>query len=266
MPTIPEYYAPNTDLNPSATGVSAWEQAGRRIGPLYNEAATFKQREGALAAQAERQKMWPFDILQLYARRDAEDAAGRQAQKDRNTVNIRVANGGRASSLFAADNPGARYNDLGQVSRGAAAIGQAVSDGGYGAAKGKPGGAPPSSGGGFGDEYTLLNGQFVSAADARRIEAQDRADAAKYYGDYGSKLSDYYQQYYGYKPNGQTPTAEEGRPVSNMYPAPSSLAAPVPQTETGGYGGYSSPTGMFDRLRSWISNGTVPESDTGVTY
>lgn len=210
MPAIPEYFAPNSDLNPSAVGASAWEQAGRRIGPLFNEAATFKQREGALAAQAEKEKMWPFDIQALYSRRAVEDAAANKAQADHNTVNLRVANGGRTRDPFAESHalndgwtPG--YNDLGQVSRGAAALGQAVSDGGYGVAKGKPA-APgaPAGGGGFGEDYTLLNGQFVSASDARKIDAQERAKADDWYKSYGENLGDYYSRYYGYAPSDDT--------------------------------------------------------------
>lgn len=225
MPSIPEYTAPNFDLNPSAVGASAWEQAGRRLGPLYNEAATFQQRQGAIAAQAEKQKMWPFDIQALYARRAVEDAASAKAQVDRNTVNIRVANGGRTRDPFAESRalndgwtPG--YNDLGQVSRGAAALGQAVADGGYGVAKGKPGAPGAPAGGGGGEDYTLLNGQFVSASDARKIDATDRAAASDYYKKYGEGIGDYYSRYYGYAPN---PDATENvgtgiRGPSNMNP------------------------------------------------
>lgn len=51
MPNIREYVAPNTKLNPDEKGYAAWETAGRRIGPLYNQAAQDVEKQGKLTAQ-----------------------------------------------------------------------------------------------------------------------------------------------------------------------------------------------------------------------
>lgn len=44
MARIHEYTAPTTKITPSTQGLSAYEQAGRRIGPAYNEAANLTDR------------------------------------------------------------------------------------------------------------------------------------------------------------------------------------------------------------------------------
>lgn len=48
MPNIREYTAKNNTLRPSDLGYSAFETAGRRIGPLYNQAAQDQKEEGQL--------------------------------------------------------------------------------------------------------------------------------------------------------------------------------------------------------------------------
>ena len=238
---IPEYFAPNSDINPSSTGASSWEQTGRRLAPLYNEAAQFQTREGKLAAEAEKQKMWPFDILRLYQIRATQAAKNAPGQGGFQVKG----GGGNASDLSAPiEHPGdgwsPGFNDLGQVSRGAAALGNAMSDGGYSAAgtprarSGAP--APDNSSLPAGPEYTLYQGQFITMGDQRKIDAQARGDQATYMNDYGSKLSDYYQQYYGYQSNGQAP--EGTGPVSNMNPNNPSVNY-NPPASTGYWSGVS---------------------------
>lgn len=257
MATIPEYFSRENTINPSATGASAWEQAGRRIGPLYNEAASFRERQGRLAASAERQKLWPFDILRLY-QIQATAAAQRAAAADRSGFRVQSGRGatGNASD-FGPQATGevlGRFDDLGQVARGAAALASAVSDGGYGVAGssrggggGRGAGAAPSDG--TGGEYTLYQGQFVSSEYGRRIDAESRAKADERMNNYGRDLSDYYQEYYGYRPvpaGNQDPSqGTPGNPVSNMSPPydPYSQQQPAsiypPPADTGWFSGLS---------------------------
>lgn len=47
-------YESNETLRPTDSGANAWEQAGRRIGPAYNEAATFTRAAGAYGAQSDK--------------------------------------------------------------------------------------------------------------------------------------------------------------------------------------------------------------------
>lgn len=66
MPRITEYTAPQKQLNPSDRAQQAWETAGRRVGPLYNQAAQDIKQAGVVQGQMERDKIWPFDIAALY--------------------------------------------------------------------------------------------------------------------------------------------------------------------------------------------------------
>src|SRR5712691_4758837 len=65
MPRIAEYTAPTENLTESTRGSQAWEQAGRRIGPIFNEAAQFQKEQGAIEAQRIKNLTWPYDILKL---------------------------------------------------------------------------------------------------------------------------------------------------------------------------------------------------------
>src|SRR5476649_2491611 len=73
MANIKTYTAPLESLTESDKGGQAWSQAGRRLGPLYNEAAQFTREAGKLAADNKAQ-LWPFDILELYQKQAAEAA------------------------------------------------------------------------------------------------------------------------------------------------------------------------------------------------
>lgn len=65
MPKLPEYDAPNTALRPNGEGFNAWETAGRRIGPAYNQAANDLKEQGKLAAQEIKDQRWPLAFLAL---------------------------------------------------------------------------------------------------------------------------------------------------------------------------------------------------------
>src|SRR5271166_4099666 len=51
MAKLQEYIAKNDKLTPSGAGETAWTNAGRRIGPAYNEAAHFLEKSGVAAEQ-----------------------------------------------------------------------------------------------------------------------------------------------------------------------------------------------------------------------
>src|ERR1700693_5060663 len=74
MPNIKTYTAPIENLTESPRGSAAWTQAGRRLGPLYNEAAQFAREAGKLAAN-NKAELWPFSILELYQKNAAAEAA-----------------------------------------------------------------------------------------------------------------------------------------------------------------------------------------------
>lgn len=65
MPKIREYAPSIPRLNPSDRALAAWETAGRRVGPLYNEAAQDIKDAGRARGDMERMKTWPFDIYAL---------------------------------------------------------------------------------------------------------------------------------------------------------------------------------------------------------
>src|SRR5882672_9632198 len=52
MPRIREYVSKEDSLTPSQQGFAAWETAGRRIGPEYNEAGHLLSQSGELQAKA----------------------------------------------------------------------------------------------------------------------------------------------------------------------------------------------------------------------
>lgn len=117
MPRIATFTAPEKELRPSATGASALELAGRRINSLYQEIARNTREEGQAEAQKYKYEAWPYDIAKLY-----DERAARQQE----AANAAVRSAGRGSS--------GGGGGTGQVSRGAGALGRAVSDGGYGLA------------------------------------------------------------------------------------------------------------------------------------
>jgi hypothetical protein len=249
MPSIPEYFAREDKLNPSSTGSSAFEQSGRRLGPLFNEAAQFKVREGNLAAQAYKQKMWPFDILRLYQIQASE------AAKDSGGTSFRVANRpgatGNASDFdvprYLTDGWTPGYDGVDQVSRGASALGNALRDGGYSVAQpqGRPKQPAPDgpSGGGGGGDYSLFQGEFVSGADQRKLDQQYRADRDTSVRNTTNDLvnvKDYWSQYYGAGNPGGAYDPNTNQPVSvGSGPIP----PPIPdQPSSGGFPFY----GIFD--------------------
>src|ERR1700737_1245383 len=131
MPRIEQYTAPTVNLTESTRGTAAWEQTGRRLGPLYNEAATFEKQQGADLAQEIKDQEWPFDIAKLLA---AENAVGGIHFGGRGGIGEDTSAIG-GSHIGLPDNSG---DAVRQVSRGMGALGRALNDGGYAMAASSP--------------------------------------------------------------------------------------------------------------------------------
>lgn len=115
MHRIVQYNAPTETLTESTRGTSAFEQAGRRLGPLYNEAASFQKEQGKITAQEYKDMQWPYDIVKLNDRTSKGVGAKVTNAADRTSRT------GSAPS----------YEAPRQISRGAGALGNALRDGGY---------------------------------------------------------------------------------------------------------------------------------------
>lgn len=62
MPRIQRYDAKDEKLTPDSKGYEAFETAGRRIGPLYNQAAQDVEKGGELQAQGIKASGWPLEF------------------------------------------------------------------------------------------------------------------------------------------------------------------------------------------------------------
>ena len=192
---IAEYLAPTERLTPSNEGFSAFETAGRRIGPLYNQEAQDIKEEGRLKAQEiEDLSRWPFDILNL--RNDVAEAQAAKAAKEGVRIgsvtegyNAVSGNAGQAGRGGITDpSSGDYYSPFDQISRGApvmaATARQLISPQSFN--------QPQSST--FdpntvttGPAYTLQNGQFV------KVNNQDPNAG---YAQANNQLIDSYSQWY----------------------------------------------------------------------
>lgn len=65
MAKIPVYEAPDRAVRTEREGYAANETAGRRIGPAFDKAASDVRAIGAVTASIYKQRLWPFDILEL---------------------------------------------------------------------------------------------------------------------------------------------------------------------------------------------------------
>jgi hypothetical protein len=259
MPNIKTYDAPNTTLTPSERGISAWEQAGRRLGPLYNEAAQFTREAGKLAANNKAQ-LWPFDIMELY-QRDAAEKEKAAAAADKFNPNIGKEPIKPDMGAIHAGG-GGRYGDPnGQISNGAGALGQALG-----------GGRQPSQGA-FGappEDYTLAQGDLVSASSAKKAMAQYNSDTAQGGQDYQNQsinMNNYNTRYMGGDPTltDQSGLAPNTDTYGNPYSNPGSVQPPpAPATSAWGnfFSGATSAWGNFFSGATGVSSGDAnPVSD-----
>lgn len=76
MPNIPDYNPRNRALTPESKGQEATEIAGRRVGPLYNQAGEDVRERAKLTALGIRQRLWPFDIQALMEGRSGGGGGG----------------------------------------------------------------------------------------------------------------------------------------------------------------------------------------------
>lgn len=273
MANIKTYDAPAFSLTESDKGGQAWSQAGRRLGPLYNEAAQFTREAGKLAADNKAQ-LWPFDILELYQRQAA--AAAKAAGGG---VRIRVANGGRATNDF----PNERFPNLAQVddetaagntqvSRGAGALGQALSDGGRAVSNRNPNALPPPGSsararmmreamaygealtGGGGPRMTLDQGALVPASGKAMEQYQmERDKAVAGWTQDAVNTRDYWTRYQGGDP---AQTDQSGRASGvDQYGNPTSSPGAEQPPEA------PSTSGFFDRMFSGWSAGSEASSE-----
>ncbi|MGE3279690.1 MAG: hypothetical protein AB7H90_03470 [Alphaproteobacteria bacterium] len=93
MPKIREYNAPTRRLNPSDRASQAWETAGRRFGPLYNQAAQDIKEAGRVRGAMERAKIWPFNVYAL-RERNAEKITNTTSENTRTSQDSGGGGGG----------------------------------------------------------------------------------------------------------------------------------------------------------------------------
>lgn len=251
---IAEYVAPTVKLSMSPVGTAAWETAGRRIGPQYNEAASETKAAGEAQAQGYKALMWPYDILKLY-----EDYAKEPSAPTRGISN-RL--GGGAVGTRA---PGSSYSpaDHQQVSRGMGALGSALSDGGYQLARGTGSGRSDpgylASFGPHGETYVDgvpvvqdANGNpvyTVSSAAQKALQQYNQA-LDKYeqqYTDQAVETQKYWTRYYGGDPN---QTDQSYNPTNAQEVLGNPGPPPVPDQ----------PTSFIDKLSQLFGGSSSPDA------
>lgn len=112
MPNIHSYAPDPGTFRPSPEGISAWETAGRRLGPMYREAAEEILKTASLKERTLKQNLWPWNILELEAR-----------LKEGKSLSIRVR--GDKSSLSLRDRP-EDMREHNQINKGGAIFADAV--------------------------------------------------------------------------------------------------------------------------------------------
>ncbi len=195
MANIKTYTAAPFSLTESDKGGQAFSQAGRRLGPLYNEAAQFTREAGKLAADNKAQ-LWPFDILELYQKNAANAAKGGSG--------FRTKSGGDRGGSAVSDFANERFPDLaaanGQISTGAAALGQALSDGGQAVSRKPTQDQRQAAAGAPVEDMVLQQGELVTASAARRAMQEYNSGITKEMDTYRNNAinsNDYWQQYNG---------------------------------------------------------------------
>ena len=254
MPKITQYVAPTKAGVESTRGVSAFEQAGRRLGPLYNEAATFEKEEGKnaieegkYAAEAIKEKAWPFDIGELY---DKKPTGGFNLKTTGGGDDWNALRNGGRTPVYGDDAQAATQ----QISRGAAALGTSLSDGGYALATRTP----------AANVQTLVMGQLVNVDDASKTAAAINSatsanNAANL--DPTTQMDNYWTKY-----NGGNPYATDQSQVSTQGPqtdfggggvafpnSPSGGSTPGDLTQQGIDPTAASTAASADTSNSWTS-------------
>ncbi len=278
MANIRTYDAPNFSLTESDKGGQAWSQAGRRLGPLYNEAAQFTREAGKLNADNKAQ-LWPFDILELYQRHAAEVAAAEAAKaaggggggggggRPRRGGGGGGGGGGEGGGGEGGGGEGGGGGSPnGQISRGAGALGDALNDGGQAMSRrpqqARPG-APP-------EPMVLEGGNLVTRSASQKAFQQYQADKKEkvdQWTDDAVNTRNYWTRYNGGDPSqtnqgGTSSTGPQSDFGGGGTPPPSGTFdtnqpyGPGPIQPTTEYGPYAAPStgGFFSGLASSIGN------------
>ncbi len=125
MARIQTFTAPRTRLDPSDRPQAAWETAGRRVGPLFNEVGQTLREVARAEGATLKGRIWPYDIAALNAASERAVAAGAGAGGGGIGSKIRGSFGnqwGSAGSNPEGDSPGRRSGRLGEVAAGAAGM------------------------------------------------------------------------------------------------------------------------------------------------
>ncbi len=277
MPNIKEYTAPNENLVPSALGTSSFLQIGRRLGPLYNEAATFQKQAAATIAGESKEQLWPYDILSLYAKSAAnapKTAFRVQAQRGGGGSNDPISDFPleRMPDLAAANAQSGDAQSFGQIVQGAGALGMMLRGGGRGLSSratatkdynnagqridpdtGLPLDNPP----GFSpNDQVLQNGELISYSQAQKAQAAYNANRDAAIATDTARLSgqaDYWQRYYsgGYNPS-------TGEPVSPSDVGAGAIPPPIPVSPASD--GWSI-SGIIGGLSDAFSSGPAASAD-----
>jgi hypothetical protein len=231
MPRIAQYNAPTEALTESTRGAAAFEQAGRRLGPLYNEAATFQKEQGAAEAQGIKQSLWPYNIARLLATQDNAGGVGAR-------VSGLQGAGTNRSKIGLPD------NGTDQISKGAGALGNALRDGGYTLATARPG-----------DILTEEGGRLIT-----QKQSQDLFN--KYNTDLDTRGSDYMKQMdatqaYWQKYNNTNPYATDQSLNSSTGPN-TDFAGGSPAPSGAGYYQDTASTGAWSGLADTLTTDYGP--------
>lgn len=240
MARVIQYVAPNASLAESPRAATAWEQAGRRLGPLANESAQFQREAGTAQAQGIKQQAWPFDIARLY-----EERAAAATTQTGGTTRLRGGRAGADHSAVSGSHIGLPDNSsdlagLGQISRGAGALGRALRDGGLALADRT------------GEAMTLENGELVSSSQAKKLFAELNSKLDKDTSDNTKELvntRDWWTRYNMSDPQGMYQT-NQSQTSSQSYE--SSLSAPPVPGEP--------EKGFWSDLSNWIGGAGLPSS------
>jgi len=253
MPKIVEYTAPTTNLTESTRGTQAWEQAGRRLGPLYNEAATFEKQQGADLAQEIKDQEWPFDIAKLLAEQNKGGfhIGGRGIGEDASAI-------GGNTRIGLPDNSGQAILDgvhaTAQISRGMGALGRALNDGGYRLASNAPV-VQTEEGGNLvaaaQDDAYIAKYNINGPNDATVNQWTNDAIAAQQGGgapgpavDYGGEgVTQAYPGYGNYGPDNQTSTDSGNNYFAGLFSSNASYSPDTGGGTTGGDAGTGSDAG-----------------------
>jgi hypothetical protein len=235
MPRIAQYNAPTEALTESTRGAAAFEQAGRRLGPLYNEAATFEKEQGTAAAQGITQSLWPYNIARLLA-----------TQNNSGGFNVRVSGANRGIPQSKIGLPDNSTDATDQISKGAGALGNALRDGGYTLATAKPGDILTEEGGRLitqKQSQDLFN-KYNTMLDDRGTEYMKQMDATQAF----------WQKY-----NNTSPYATDQSNNSSTGPNTDFAGGSPAPSGAGYYSQDTTSTGAWSGLSSSIGSGTTEE-------